>query len=143
MPVQANNIYVGARYIPRIMGEYNNETAYEALDIVTSGGVGYISRQPVPAGTAVTNKEYWAMWGSGNAAIDSLTQRVATMKTIFQRLKPVYSKLTKSCKIWLFLGSLQAPSKGMGVQIIRRHLDSLTQIPQFPSCLVVTLLAEM
>lgn len=76
MPVQANNIYVGARYIPRIMGEYNNETAYEALDIVTSGGVGYISRQPVPAGTAVTNKEYWAMWGSGNAAIDSLTQRV-------------------------------------------------------------------
>ena len=32
MPVQANNIYVGARYIPRIMGEYNNETAYEALD---------------------------------------------------------------------------------------------------------------
>lgn len=78
MSVQANNIYVGARYIPRIMGEYSNETAYEALDIVTSGGVGYISRQPVPAGTAVTNKEYWAMWGSGNAAIDSLTQRVAT-----------------------------------------------------------------
>lgn len=78
MPVKANNIYVGARYIPRIMGEYNNETAYEALDIVTSGGVGYISRQPVPAGTAVTNKTYWAMWGSGNAAIDSLTQRVAT-----------------------------------------------------------------
>lgn len=96
MSVQANNIYVGARYIPRIMGEYNNETAYEALDIVTSGGVGYISRQPVPANTAVTNKEYWAMWGSGNAAIDSLTQRVATMKTISQRLKPVYSKLTKA-----------------------------------------------
>lgn len=78
MSVQANNIYVGARYIPRIMGEYNNETAYEALDIVTSGGVGYISRQPVPAGTAVTNKEYWAMWGSGNAVIDDLTQRVST-----------------------------------------------------------------
>ena len=78
MSVQANNIYVGARYIPRIMGEYNNETAYEALDIVTSGGVGYISRQPVPAGTAVTNKNYWAMWGSGNTLIDSLTQRVAT-----------------------------------------------------------------
>lgn len=78
MAVQANNIYVGARYIPRIMGEYNNETAYEALDIVTTGGVGYISRQPVPAGTAVTNKEYWAMWGSGNAVIDALTQRVST-----------------------------------------------------------------
>lgn len=79
MSVQANNIYVGARYIPRIMGEYNNETAYEALDIVTSGGVGYISRQPVPAGTAVTNEEYWAMWGSGNTVIDSLTQRVENL----------------------------------------------------------------
>lgn len=78
MPVQANNIYVGARYIPRIMGEYNNETAYEPLDIVTNGGVGYISRQPVPAGTAVTNQDYWAMWGSGNAAIDALTQKVST-----------------------------------------------------------------
>lgn len=87
MPVQANNIYVGARYIPRIMGEYNNETAYEALDIVTSGGVGYISRQPVPAGTAVTNKNYWAMWGSGNAAIDSLTQRVATNENDITALK--------------------------------------------------------
>ena len=87
MPVQANNIYVGARYIPRIMGEYNNETAYEALDIVTSGGVGYISRQPVPAGTAVTNKTYWAMWGSGNAAIDALTQRVATNESDISALE--------------------------------------------------------
>lgn len=87
MSVQANNIYVGARYIPRIMGEYSNETAYEALDIVTSGGVGYISRQPVPAGTAVTNKEYWAMWGSGNAAIDSLTQRVATNESDISALE--------------------------------------------------------
>lgn len=87
MSVQANNIYVGARYIPRIMGEYNNETAYEALDIVTSGGVGYISRQPVPAGTAVTNKTYWAMWGSGNAAIDSLTKRVATNESDINALE--------------------------------------------------------
>lgn len=87
MPVQANNIYVGARYIPRIMGEYSNESAYEALDIVTSGGVGYISRQPVPAGTAVTNKEYWAMWGSGNAAIDALTQRVATNESDISALE--------------------------------------------------------
>ena len=87
MPVQANNIYVGARYIPRIMGEYNNETAYEALDIVTSGGVGYISRQPVPAGTAVTNKEYWAMWGSGNAAIDALRQRVSTNENDISELE--------------------------------------------------------
>lgn len=87
MPVQANNIYVGARYIPRIMGEYSNETAYEALDIVTSGGVGYISRQPVPAGTAVTNKTYWAMWGSGNAVIDALTQRVSTNESDISALE--------------------------------------------------------
>lgn len=96
MSVQANNIYVGARYIPRIMGEYNNGTAYEALDIVTSGGVGYISRQPVPAGTAVTNKEYWAMWGSGNAAIDSLTQRVATNESDISALESGLQQTNKN-----------------------------------------------
>lgn len=93
MSVQANNIYVGARYIPRIMGEYNNETAYEALDIVTSGGVGYISRQPVPAGTAVTNNEYWAMWGSGNAVIDALTQKVSTNENDISSLENDISSL--------------------------------------------------
>lgn len=98
MSVQANNIYVGARYIPRIMGEYNNETAYEALDIVTSGGVGYISRQPVPANTAVTNKEYWAMWGSGNAAIDSLTQRVATNENDITALETGLQQTNQSLK---------------------------------------------
>lgn len=96
MSVQANNIYVGARYIPRIMGEYNNETAYEALDIVTSGGVGYISRQPVPAGTAVTNKEYWTMWGSGNAAIDALTQRVSTNENDISALETGLQKTNQN-----------------------------------------------
>ncbi len=94
--MNANNIYVGARYIPRIMGEYSNETAYEALDIVTSGGVGYISRQPVPAGTAVTNKNYWAMWGSGNAAIDSLTQRVATNENDISALETGLQKTNQN-----------------------------------------------
>ena len=98
MPVKANNLYVGARYIPRIMGEYNNETAYEALDIVTSGGVGYISRQPVPAGTAVTNKEYWAMWGSGNAAIDALTQRVATNESDISALESGLQQTNQNLK---------------------------------------------
>ena len=98
MSVQANNIYVGARYIPRIMGEYNNETAYEALDIVTSGGVGYISRQPVPAGTAVTNKEYWAMWGSGNAAIDALTQRVSTNENDISALETGLQQTNQNLK---------------------------------------------
>ena len=98
MSVQANNIYVGARYIPRIMGEYNNETAYEALDIVTSGGVGYISRQPVPAGTAVTNKTYWAMWGSGNAAIDALTQRVSTNENDISALETGLQQTNQNLK---------------------------------------------
>ena len=99
MPLQANNIYVGARYIPRIMGEYNNETAYEALDIVTSGGVGYISRQPVPAGTAVTNEEYWAMWGSGNAVINALTQRVATNENDISALETGLQQTNQNLQI--------------------------------------------
>lgn len=115
MPVQANNIYVGARYIPRIMGEYNNETAYEALDIVTSGGVGYISRQPVPAGTAVTNKEYWAMWGSGNAAIDALTQRVTTNENDITALETGLQQTSQNLKNLVVPWEPASTLKGDGI----------------------------
>lgn len=83
--MKPQNIYVGARYVPRLMGEWNNETAYEAIDLVTSNGVGYVSRKPVPAGTPVTNTEYWAYWSSGDVAVDELTNRVVSLETTSQQ----------------------------------------------------------
>ena len=32
--LENKNVYVGNRYVPKIMGEWNNENSYEGLSIV-------------------------------------------------------------------------------------------------------------
>lgn len=76
------NIYVGNRYVPKYMGEWSSAAQYESLSAVLYQGNAYVSNKPVPAGTLPTDTDYWAFWGSGNAAIDSLTVRVTTLETL-------------------------------------------------------------
>ena len=56
----ANNVYIGARYVPKLVGEWDStkETAYEPLIIVTYQGNSYTSRQYVPAGIDISNTGY-------------------------------------------------------------------------------------
>lgn len=73
--------YVGARYVPKIMGTWNATTEYEALSIVDDGmGTSYISRKPVPPGTALNNTDYWFLNGSTTGAITSLQNRVTALE---------------------------------------------------------------
>ena len=73
--------YVGARYIPRFMGVYDVTQIYDALDIVDNGsGTSYIARKTVPAGTALTNTEYWAVYGAASGAIYDLQTRVGDIE---------------------------------------------------------------
>lgn len=55
--------YIGNRIVPRHDGVWQADKAYEPLTIVLEDGTGdsYISRRPVPAGTALSQKDYWAM----------------------------------------------------------------------------------
>lgn len=55
--------YIGNRIVPRHDGVWQAEKAYEPLTIVLEEGTGdsYISRRPVPAGTLLSQKEYWAV----------------------------------------------------------------------------------
>lgn len=79
--MNANNIYVGNRYVPLFCGSWDDGTEYESLSAVTyTDGNAYVSKKPVPAGTLPTNSEYWVLWGSGNAALDSVTQRLNTVE---------------------------------------------------------------
>ena len=65
--------YVGARYVPRFVGEYDETQIYEGLDVVDNGmGTSYIARKPVPAGTPLTNTEYWFIYGASSGAIIQL-----------------------------------------------------------------------
>lgn len=69
--------YVGARYVPKFMGEYSPTTAYEALSVVDDGlGTSYTSKIPVPPGTPLTDTEYWALTGSLNGAILHLQDEI-------------------------------------------------------------------
>lgn len=72
-----NRQYIGARYVPRFTGEYDATTVYEGLDVVDNGvGTSYIARKPVPAGTPLTNSEYWAVYGASSGAIVDLQDQI-------------------------------------------------------------------
>ena len=69
--------YIGARYVPKFMGEYSPTTEYEALCVVDDGlGTSYTSKIPTPAGTPLTNTTYWALTGSLNGAILHLQDEI-------------------------------------------------------------------
>ena len=71
--------YIGARYMPKFMGTYDAATAYEALSVVDNGaGTTYVSNKPVPAGTALTDTEYWSVYGASSGAILDLQNRMGT-----------------------------------------------------------------
>lgn len=70
--------YVGARYVPKIADpvEWQENTAYEALVIVTYNNSSYTSRKPVPVtvGIPPENTEYWALTGNYNAQVEEYRQ---------------------------------------------------------------------
>ena len=73
--------YIGARYVPGFKGLYSATTVYEALDVVDDGlGTTYIAKVPTPAGTPLTDTNYWTVYGSSNGAIISLQNRMSAVE---------------------------------------------------------------
>ena len=68
--------YIGARYVPLFVGEWDIDNSYEPLSIVTYEGDSYTSRQYVPVGISITNEIYWAPTGSYNSQIEQYRQEV-------------------------------------------------------------------
>jgi len=69
--------YIGARYVPKFVGLWNNTTQYNALEVVDNGaGTTYIARKTVPAGTALTNTDFWFIYGASSGAIIDLQTRM-------------------------------------------------------------------
>lgn len=65
-----NRQYVGARYVPKIMGEWNKALQYEALSVVTYMGNSFTSKVPVPANVDIDNTDYWVNTGNYNAQVE-------------------------------------------------------------------------
>ena len=70
--------YIGARYVPHFLDDpWNDTTEYEALDVVDNGmGTSYIAKKPVPAGTPLSDREFWFVYGSTSGAIINLQNQI-------------------------------------------------------------------
>lgn len=82
-----NTQYVGARYVPKIMGEWNKALQYEALSVVTYMGNSFTSKVPVPANVDITNEDYWVNTGNYNAQVEAYrkeTEEVANDLTNYK-----------------------------------------------------------
>lgn len=76
-----NRQYVGARYVPKVMGVWNKALQYEALSIVTYAGNSFTSKIPVPANIDISNETYWVNTGNYNAQVEAYRTETAQLKT--------------------------------------------------------------
>lgn len=82
--------YIGARYVPIYVGNWDSTISYEPLSIVTDNvGNSYTSRKTVPAGTMLSNEEYWAQTGVFNAQLADIKDDV---EKIEERISVSYSQ---------------------------------------------------
>lgn len=74
-----NRQYVGARYVPKIMGEWNKALQYEALSVVTYMGNSFTSKVHVPANIDISNQSYWVNTGNYNAQVENYRKETAQL----------------------------------------------------------------
>ena len=76
MNLSGQNVYVGHRYVPKLVGEWDNTNSFEPLSIVQYQGNSFTSRQYVPVGIEITNEEFWVSTGNYNAQVEQYRQDV-------------------------------------------------------------------
>ena len=85
----SERVYIGARYVPLFMGEWDNTKSYEPLSIVSNDGNSYTSRQAVPVGIDIDNTVYWAMTGVIDAQVGALSNRMDAAESDIDALEGV------------------------------------------------------
>ena len=77
------NTYVGARYVPLLVGDWDTtkQTEYEPLTVVQYQGNSYTSRTYVPKNIDITNTEYWVVTGNYNAQVEAYRKEVEDVKS--------------------------------------------------------------
>lgn len=78
------NVYVGARYVPIMGGEWSNAKEYEPLVVVTHEGNSYTSNTFVPVGIDISNTDYWTLTGNYNAQVESYRKEVEELKNAIE-----------------------------------------------------------
>lgn len=75
----SKNIYVGKRYVPKIVGQWDKNKSYESLSIVLNQGDSYTSKQDVPIGVELSNSLFWVKTGDYNAQIQQMANDVTNI----------------------------------------------------------------
>lgn len=77
-----NRQYVGARYVPKLMGEWDKNIPYEALSIVTYKGNSFTSKIPVPAKVDIGDETYWINTGNYNTQVEAYRKETLEAKQL-------------------------------------------------------------
>lgn len=96
-----NRQYVGARYVPKVMGEWNKALRYEALSIVTYAGNSFTSKVPVPANIDISNNTYWVNTGNYNAQVEAYRQDTARVENLLNNEIINRKNDTKDNILWI------------------------------------------
>lgn len=86
-----NRQYVGARYVPKIMGEWNKALQYEALSVVTYMGNSFTSKVPVPADVEIDNTDYWVNTGNYNEQVENYRKETAILNKLLTEKTTYYT----------------------------------------------------
>lgn len=82
--MEGQNIYVGARYVPTPEGEWDINKEYDSLSIVSYNSSSYTSRQPVPKGIQITDKNYWLETANYNAQLENIKNNLISQMNVIQ-----------------------------------------------------------
>ena len=90
--------YVGGRIVPTHGGVWDGSKSYEELTIVLweDTGDSYISKRPVPAGTAITEEHYWVLYSVYNEQITRAEQHLdSTVSAIRSEMNTQKQQVTE------------------------------------------------
>ena len=90
--------YVGGRIVPTHGGVWDESKSYEELTIVLRQDTGdsYISKRPVPAGTAITEEHYWVLYSVYNEQITRAEQHLdSTVSAIRSEMNAQKQQVTQ------------------------------------------------
>ena len=140
MNLSGKNVYVGHRYVPKIMGDWDNTKIYEPLSIVQYQGASYTSRQYVPSGIEITNEEYWSLTGNYNAQIEQYRQDVVNlgndMNTLSKRLNKEYQNVSTQLvqtKGDMYKGDVYQSSNDIGYKAVYNEQGTIFVVTEKPN----------
>lgn len=111
-------------------GEYDSTEAYEVLDMVLNdtGTKFYVAKQAVPAGTALTNTEYWTVVSDVQGAVDAAETAAQEVSRFEQNLSGIKSKSGRLVYIDDALDGLEPVSVSSGGAIYGKNFGMLNAI---------------